>query len=217
MANKFQKLIHVDKAIGTPKRAVFDFGLDMPLQNASATSRLCDINLGAGSLLDIGIYTLAWAAMALHRNPSEDNPASDEEEPIVTSSLTLNRGIDEMSTVVLSYPKSQAQAICSSTYLYKSAAEFGRVEGTEGSIHIYGRVASRPNSLVLRRKGKEERVFDFDFHGWGFFYEADAVAKNIRKGEKENETMPLKETLRILTMIDQVRQQNGMKYPQDNE
>ncbi|KAF1850048.1 NAD(P)-binding protein [Cucurbitaria berberidis CBS 394.84] len=217
LVKEFQKLIHVDKAIGTPKRAVFDFGLDMPIDKAPAGSRLRDVRLGAGSLLDIGIYPITWAALALHQHPSRTEHGADEEQPVVTSSLTLNGGADEISTVVLNYPKGQAQAICSSTYLYQSAAEFGRVEGTEGSIHVSGLAASKPGSLILKRKGEKEIFKDFEFEGFGFFYEADAVARDIRVGRKENETMPLAETLRVLTLIDRVRQQNGLIYPQDDE
>jgi hypothetical protein len=38
---------------------------------------------------------------------------------------------------------------------------------------------------------------------------------DIAAGKLEDDTMPLAETLRILDLMDEVRRQTGMTYPQD--
>jgi dihydrodiol dehydrogenase / D-xylose 1-dehydrogenase (NADP) len=180
-----------------------------------ADSRLSDLSLGAGTILDVGIYTLTWASISLH--PLLVNGEKEEhEEPSVKSIMTLNKGRDEITTVILNYPEKHAQAICTSTFLHKTPQEFGRIEGDEGAIIVRGIAASKPGSLVVQRKGDEEKILDFPINGWGFFYEADAVARDIRDGRTENETMPLAESLRIMRMMDEARKQNGVVYPQDS-
>ncbi|KAF2121311.1 hypothetical protein BDV96DRAFT_537970 [Lophiotrema nucula] len=215
VAKELQKLIHNDKAIGTVRRAFLDFAQDRPFDTLPSDSRGRDPKLGAGVLLDMGMYTLTWASMVFHSNLKAKDAGQEHEQPKVVSRMSLNGGADEMSTVVLEYPKSHAQAICTSSYLSTTNHEFGLVEGTDGSIGIYGETTSKPGGLVLRVKGKEPQRMDFPVDGWGLFYEADAVAKNVRDGKTENESMPLDESMRVMRIIDEARQQNGLKYPQE--
>ncbi|OBT99112.1 hypothetical protein VE01_02280 [Pseudogymnoascus verrucosus] len=207
IAKELQRALHEKKLIGDITRVFVDFGLDMPLEKQRAGSRLVDLRLGAGCLLDIGIYALTWARMALCGAKGDEG-----EEPAVRSAMVLKEGVDEEATVLLIQQKTGRQAVCSASYRYKSGKVFGRVEGSEGCIEIVGGAASKPESLVIRRKDGMETVQDFSFVGWGFFYEADAVAMDIRDGRTENETMPLEETVRVMRIMDEVRRQNGMKY-----
>ena len=47
----------------------------------------------------------------------------------------------------------------------------------------------------------------------GFAYEADEVARCIRDGKKESEVLSLEESIVIMKVMDQAREQNGLKYP----
>lgn len=47
----------------------------------------------------------------------------------------------------------------------------------------------------------------------GLFWEADAVARSLRDGEKENKRMPHDETLLEMQLMDQWREQSGYKFP----
>lgn len=207
-AAALQRCLHDEKAIGEVSRAFFDFGLDMPLQKQAAGSRLRELALGAGCLLDVGIYPLTWASMVLFAAPENGG-----EEPRVASSLVLREGVDESAAVLLTHGTMGAQAVCSASYGYKTGEVFGRIEGSEGCIEVKGRATSKPSGFVVRKKDGAETVYDFPCVGWGFFYEADAVARDIRAGRLENERMPLAETLRMMKIMDEVRRQNGMKYP----
>ena len=46
------------------------------------------------------------------------------------------------------------------------------------------------------------------------FWEADAVARNLAKGELENESMPLAETIEVMKVMDKLRELGGLKYPE---
>ena len=117
----------------TENTCSFDFGSDMPLDNEPVGSRKSDLKLGAGSLLDIGIYPLTWSRMVFHSDLGSIN-----EDPSISSNFIFSRGIDEISSVILGYPRHRKQAICTASFLHKSGRVFGRIEGSEGSIEVFG-------------------------------------------------------------------------------
>jgi len=47
-------------------------------------------------------------------------------------------------------------------------------------------------------------------------WEADAVALDIANGRTENGIMPVEESLRIMKLMDGIRRQGGLVYPQDD-
>lgn len=56
-----RKILHEEKVIGDVQRTFCGFGLDLDITSLPSESRYKDPALGAGSLLDIGIYSLTWA------------------------------------------------------------------------------------------------------------------------------------------------------------
>jgi hypothetical protein len=64
---------------------------------------------------------------------------------------------------------------------------------------------------------KECQKLKFDQEGWGFCYEADAVALDNAAGRKENAIMPYSETFGVMEVIDEVRRMIGVRFPQDNQ
>ena len=65
-------------------------------------------------------------------------------------------------------------------------------------------------------EGKVE-VLEFPIPGAGMFYEADAVARCLRDGEKESSVMPLDESLLLMRVMDEVRYGNEFRYPEEIE
>ncbi|KAL3450804.1 NAD(P)-binding protein [Aspergillus insuetus] len=218
LVQSLHEQLHINKAIGNIRRVFVDFGITIPLSELPADSRLKNPALGAGALLDIGIYSLTYASIIL----GAGRLGNEHPQLKVTSTLDVVNGIDESNVVVLSYDEPKATAICTSTMRYKSSEDFARIEGSEGTITIFGVAASCPSGFRLSRTGtgetqREEQVFKFDHPAGtaGFFYEADAVAIDIVNGRKENGTMPLDETLRMLRLMDSIRADGGLVYPQD--
>ncbi|KAE8334984.1 hypothetical protein BDV24DRAFT_169670 [Aspergillus arachidicola] len=210
--------LYVKRSIGKIHRVFIDFGLDMPLSELPATSRLKDPALGAGALLDIGIYPLTYASLVM----GAGKLGKEYPDPKVTSVLTLVDGIDESNAVILRYEAQDATAICTSTLSFRTPEKFARIEGSEGIITIFGVAASCPRVFKLKRtcagdNQSEKEVFRFDHPPGttGFIYEADAVARDIAHGRMESETMPLDETLRMLRLMDAIRRDGGLVYAQD--
>lgn len=213
------------------QRVFCDFGLDMPLASLPTSSRLKDPALGAGSLLDIGIYSITWGLLCLEA-PGKNR--GEKIMPEIHSVQTLSDGIDVTSSILLFYPSGQ-HGILTSTTLHKTDDVFCRIEGNGGVILINGATASMPSTLTVIRKGEDagndmgdgkvkhpsqpstlkKEVFNFvEERGQkGFCYEADAVALDIANGESE--IMHLNESLRVLEIMDKVRKQGGGSFLQD--
>lgn len=204
----------MEKVIGSISRVFVDFGLDMPISSLSSTSRSADPLLGAGALLDIGIYPLTWAALIFDR-PLQNMPPEKANEPEVISSMSFSNGVDEMTSAILNYRVLNAQAICTASYNFRSPSEFCRIEGAHGSISVGGVAGSKPQFLIIRKKGEQEERKDFHTEGWGFWYEQDAIGEDVLAGRKESSIMPQQETLRMMMLMDKIRAANGLKYIQD--
>jgi predicted dehydrogenase len=184
----------------------------MPISSLPASSRTADPKLGAGALLDIGIYTLTWVSLILDQHPDRSSTST----PTVVSSMSFTGGADEMTSVILNYGELKAQAICTASMRHKSSPEFCRIEGDRGSVVVGGVAASKPGFLVVKLKDQEDKKIEFETPGHGFYFEADAVAADLRSGRKENEKMPLEESLRVMKLMDSIRAQNGLRYTQDD-
>lgn len=182
------------------------------MSSLPASSRSADPSLGAGALLDIGIYTLTWVSIILDQHPDNSRGSI----PKVTSSMSFSGGADEMTSIILNYKGLDAQAICTASMRHKAATEFCRIEGDNGSVFVGGVAASKPRFLVVKLKGEEDKRIDFETPGWGFYFEADAIAADLRSGRKENDRMPLEESLRMMKLMDSIRAQNGLRYKQDD-
>ena len=113
------------------------------------------------------------------------------------------------------YPDIKAQAVCTASLLRKTLCEFCTISGLKGSICVGGLAASRPGYLVLRVDGQPEQKIDFDIPGFGLHWEADAVAEDIRAGRLESRVVSFETTMTMMERMDTVRQQCGLRYPQD--
>ena len=214
-----KQALFVDKVIGDVRRTFCDFGLDMNFASLPAVSRLKKRELGAGSMLDIGIYSLTWGLSTLE--------SGQEEEPTVKAVQSLVDGVDVATSMLVFYEKTGRTGVLTSSLEAKTEEDFCRIEGTEGYILVKGLAASSPQSFTVYPKVKitekmtvnNEREsgieHNFEIEGRGFHFEADAVALDILEGRKENVVMPWSETLRVMGIMDDVRRQGGARFPQD--
>ncbi|KAL3434871.1 hypothetical protein BDV09DRAFT_185479 [Aspergillus tetrazonus] len=160
--------------------------------------------MGAGSLLDIGIYALTWGLLTLESDPAKS------ERPRVVAAQTLRDGVDIATSFILHYPSTGRQGILTSTTEARTPEIFMRIEGSNGYITVEGIAASAPRAFTVY-----PRRYDFELEGMGFYFEADAVAKSISQGKLENEVMSHSETVRVLEILDEIRTQGGARFPGD--
>jgi predicted dehydrogenase len=221
LVHTLQRLIHDEKAIGDVHRVFCDLGLDMDFPSLPADSRLRDCSLGAGTLLDICIYSLTWGLLTLDSNIGGK---AEKSRIVAVQSLSAEDEIDVATSVLLFYHETGKQGILTSTARSKTPYVFCRIEGTNGYITVEGVSASGPSAFTLYPKLKETpgsksapegKRYNFEHEGYGMFWEADAVAVDIAAGRTQNAIMPWAETLRVMDMLDEVRRQGEARFPQD--
>ena len=145
-----------------------------------------------------------------------DGPVgSSASTPEVSSTMVVIDGVDHEDVVVMKYSKTNRVGVLTASLRAKGIEEFLKVEGSKGVIIVSGPGCSLPRKVKLQVEGEEERVINYDHEGMGFRFEADSVAKDVLEGMKENLIMPLEETVRMMRVMDGIRRQGGVVYPQD--
>jgi predicted dehydrogenase len=220
---QIQKLIHKDRILGPLKRVNADYGVAVP-----ATDRLRNAELGGGALLDIGMYVILWVFLTFFQDP--DNNLA---KPIVHGTIIKERkvDVDEFTTATLYFEKLHAVAVCSTTIAAQTpkqhsiviqgekvgytvvAKEFDMLTPyRQGDMYIHG-PPSRPDAYTLHLKGSEPTRHVFSIPGIGMFWEADAIARDIRDGKIEDERCNLAESYALMEVMDEIRKQGGLRFP----
>ncbi|KAI0475524.1 NAD(P)-binding protein [Xylariaceae sp. FL0804] len=212
-----RKLLYEDRVIGDVFRTTSDFFMHIDMRNAPSTSRYKDIELGAGSLLDIGIYSLSWAILTL-----DPDVPKDREKPTIMAAQSFVDGIEVTTSVLLHYKHSGRQGVVTSTTERKKGASqvIATIEGTDGFVEVEGSAPSHPRSFTVypRWTGDDKpagRLHDYARPQQGFIYEADNTALDLAAGRRESEVVPWSETVRVLEIMDEIRRQGGTVYPRE--
>lgn len=233
--------------IGEVKRVYAEFSFPIVSADLSHSSRFLDKSAGAGSLLDQGVYALTWADLALNglgvgSTTTEVVHASTMNVPNVQCE------VDDITTVVLSKRETGSKAQhgvgivttsmtipgSSKPSFYqrlqaKKAAPAVRIEATKASVAIPF-PPIRPEELHVQWYDeehvgddgieKEEIIYKPVEKGWGIWYQADVIAKQI----KEQQISPgsgivvgAQESLRVLRYMDEARYASGIVYDKEVE
>lgn len=183
----------------------------------------------------VGIYALTWVFQTMyHTLPPALRAVSQPSSISAHMTLYPPTGADEAVAIALGFPKSaptgalQAQGLASSNLRVCRHQEDGSrpvvvVSGTKGEIAVFG-TPYRPTAFrVMLMSGGEggsgpgsnRWVYNAEFpgDGKGLYWEADEAARCLRDGKKESEGMPLDESVLIMEVMDEVRRQGGLKYP----
>ncbi|KAI1088324.1 NAD(P)-binding protein [Rostrohypoxylon terebratum] len=208
LTQKLLSLLHDEKVIGDIHRVFCDFSLNQDIASLGPESRLKNPALGAGTLLDIGIYSLTWGLLGPDAKTGDDACTPD-----IVAKQTLDNGIDIATSAILAYPNG-AQAIITSSSLFKTKPVFCTIQGSQGYVEIEGFTSAPQNFTVYSADGSSKK-YEFERPGRGFYWEADAVARDIAAKKTQNSIMPWSETLRVLGILDEIRRQGGARFPQD--
>ena len=183
--------------IGEVRMLMADFGY----RSTNLKEWVFDPSFGGGGLLDVGIYPLSLAH-SIFGTPDR-----------ITSMAHLGEtGIDEQSAAILGYKGGRMALIASATRTETPHVAY--LLGTEGRIYIHP-PWWRPQTLTLSINGKADEVMQIPFDGNGYNYQAAEVARCLREGRIESDTMPLDETLSIMKTMDVIRAQWNLKYPME--
>lgn len=162
--------------------------------------RMEEPDLAGGALLDLGVYPINFALMVFHGKVKN----------IETSAVMSPKGIDWVNSMTLTFADGK-MAVLHSNMLAQTDRE-GVINGSEGYIKVQN--INNPEEI---------RVYDFNHELVavcpvpkqinGYEYEVLACMKAIEEGKIECEEMPHEETLRVMGLMDAIREKWGMKYP----
>ncbi len=159
--------------------------------------RLYNTDLGGGSLLDIGIYPVFTALMFLG--------VPDQIKTIPHFSPT---GSEESIAMLFGY-KNGATAVLTSSFdsEYKNESELCFEHG----IIKYERFSKDPIKLI-----KGEKTTEIPFKSGthlGYKFEAMHVMECLDKNLKESPILPLSLSLKLMNILDAVRKDAGIVFP----
>nr|WP_321222492.1 Gfo/Idh/MocA family oxidoreductase [uncultured Psychroserpens sp.] len=171
-----------------------DFGFKPEID---LTSRVFDKTLGGGSLLDIGIYPI-FAALSTLGEPVH----------IESKATFFDNDVDSSCLMVFSYDNG-VEAHLKSTLLDKTPTE-AIFYCESGTIKINSRF-QEPTTVTLIHQDKEETI-DFGYTKNGYYYETLHFNQLIRDNKKESDIMTFDFSKKLITLLDTVRSQIGLKY-----
>lgn len=219
--------------IGNVKRVFSDLSVPIVDKDTPLTHRLVDKQAGAGSMLDMGVYALAWADIAFGR--------SSAVKVVFSSTVKYNTGkelIDDINTTVLSNPENDGAVAVVTTSLtlagsskiedklaVKKVAPSVRIEAANAQVCVPFPLI-RPqelhvewynkDNLGLNGGEKHEIIKKPVERGWGFWYEADIIAKEVKNRENNKGVAGVvigeADSLRILEWMDTARKMSGISY-----
>ena len=196
--DKVMELIQ-NGTIGQVNNIQADFAYRMPY---IPDHRMYLPELGGGSLMDVGIYCLSLAAFLYGQVPAK-----------VSGIAHLDYGVDLRTNFLLDFPCG-GEAACFSSCDTTTPTE-ARIFGEKGWISIPRFYA--PDSFTLHLQDTEEtQTFSFELQGEGFQYELQAVMACIDQGLTECPRMPWTESVALMSVMDDLRSQIGLKFPTDH-
>lgn len=182
-----------EERIGEVRMLYADFGFRTEWD---PLTRTLNPELAGGALLDVGVYTIALASMVL------GTPAH-----IQAAAHLGETGVDEQTALLLRYPGGQLALL--SCAVRTATPHQAVIMGSKGMITIpdFWHATSatlHADGRTLKTRGKA-----------GYQFEAAEVMACLADGRTESTVMPLDESVAIARIMDQVREQIGLRYPME--
>jgi predicted dehydrogenase len=165
-------------------------------------ARLIEPALAGGALLDLGIYPVSFAHMIL------GTPAQ-----ITSTAVMTDRGVDAQTSMIFTYQEG-AQAVLTTTMIEQTPCR-AVVAGLNGWLEI-DRTFYNPAAMRVVLNDGTTTEYPNAYKGHGLREQAEVFAQLVRSGKLESEILTWKATVEIMTTLDTVREQIGLKYPFEN-
>lgn len=164
-------------------------------------SRLLELSLGGGTLMDIGIYNVFLALSVLGRP-----------DGIMAASSPAANGIDEQCAVSFTY-KNGAMAQLFSSF-YSTMPVEANIFGREGNMRLTDRFYGPSSMLQLAgQSGTDYKNIPVQkSNGWGYQYEAAHVTVCLLENLKESPVMSFDDSIILIDTLDSIRKLIGLKY-----
>lgn len=163
--------------------------------------RMTDPLLAGGALLDLGVYPITFASIVL----------GGEVKEVVTAAVLTDRQVDARNSITLIYEGGQMAVLNSNMESFTDSR--GVVNGTKGYIVVEGINNFREIRVYVPGKKQEKRYGRPADQISGYEYEVRSAMKAIREGSIECPEMPHHEILRVMKLMDGLREKWGVRFP----
>ena len=164
--------------------------------------RIWKPELAGGALLDIGVYGINFALMHF----------GSDIERIESSVSMLDTGVDGMESITIFY-KDGRMAVLTHSVFCRSDRK-GIIHGEKGYIVVEN--INNPSSVAIY--DDNDKLLSYQAVPTqinGYEYEFQEAAACIAAGKTEAKSMTLDESIQMMEIMDSLRAQWGLVYPQE--
>jgi predicted dehydrogenase len=186
------KLPELIQPLGQIKSIQADFSVEI-----SHVKRLTELELGGGALLDLGVYPLSFIQMLLGK--AQEINVSGE----------VSGGVDKNLSAELTYPDSIAHF---TTGFDSDGDVKARVVCERGEVEIDSRFYEQAEMRVIDDSGQVRKITP-NHQGRGMQEQFIRFEQAVEEGRLEVENFTQRDSLDVLEMMDNIRNQLGVIYP----
>ena len=161
--------------------------------------RQYNIDLCGGTILDTGIYNIFLSLLLLGKPKGISSIAGLSEQ-----------GGDNSCSYTFKYDKDTLSVMYSS--FLAGTAVVAEIHGTKGKIFL-DHLWFCPGKVKLLYHDGREKIFEFEFKGNGYEYEAEETAKCILGGKTQSDLWSWNDSIQLISVMDTIRKQCGIVYP----
>ncbi len=168
------------------------YGLDRDLDG-----RILNVDLGGGTILDIGIYPIFLAYLILGK-PKSIQAVSNFHE----------KGAEIQTSMIFNYENAQAMLYSG---LSSSSEMKAEIQGSTGAIHIDPRWHETQGFVIV--KEEQEQRMDLPTTGKGYAHEIEEVHDCLKNNKLQSELWSHQNSIDLIILLDEVRRQSGVVFP----
>ncbi|MEM7105783.1 MAG: Gfo/Idh/MocA family oxidoreductase [Bacteroidota bacterium] len=170
-------------------------------RNDNDDSRMLNMDLAGGSLLDMGVYPV-FLSYLIFGIP----------EDILATGRFHKTGVDIQTSAILKYPNGIANVFSG----FASQSDMvAKIYGTKGAIFIQP-IWHESQGIKIRTEGKMT-LHSLPTKGKGFTYEIEECMRCIQNGQLESDQWSHQNSLDLITITDEIRDKIGLRYPFENK
>jgi predicted dehydrogenase len=167
--------------------------------NIWQNTRIRTPELAGGALLDVGVYVLNFADMCFGQ------PGQVQAEAVIGET-----GVDESDSITLRYPDGKMAVLVCGTRAISDRQ--GIIYGDEGYL-VVDNINNPLHASVYGLSRHVSESFDAPEQISGLEYEVREMVQAIEEGDLECRSMPHRDTIRIMELMDTIRMQTGVQFP----
>ncbi|MFV0528322.1 MAG: Gfo/Idh/MocA family protein [Lachnospiraceae bacterium] len=164
--------------------------------------RMQELALAGGALLDLSVYTINFAFMFFGSKVKE----------VSSSCVKLDTGADAQDSITFLYEDGRMAVLY--TTMLAEPNRLGEINGTKGCIEVQN-INNCEEIRVRNEKREIIKVYEIPAQINGYEYEILACRDALEQGLLECPQMPHSETLEVLKMMDRIRKDWGITFPQE--